>query len=94
MTAAPQCLLTLMDSPLNRAGMLQVYLRTRHGAWGPSSRLPAIATDLIENKVRQYFGFGCWMIFFHGFICQFLGAKGLHDFFRTQHNLLGPSTFK
>jgi rRNA small subunit pseudouridine methyltransferase Nep1 len=40
---AHQCLLTLMDSPLNRAGLLQVYLRTRHGTlieMHPQTRVP------------------------------------------------------
>ncbi|KAH8928898.1 Nep1-domain-containing protein [Atractiella rhizophila] len=38
-----QCLLTLLDSPLNRAGMLQVYIHTARGVLievNPSVRIP------------------------------------------------------
>lgn len=39
----PQCLLMLMDSPLNRAGMLQVYIHTEKNALieiNPQTRIP------------------------------------------------------
>lgn len=38
-----QCLLTLLDSPLNKAGMLQVYIQTAKGVLievNPSVRIP------------------------------------------------------
>jgi rRNA small subunit pseudouridine methyltransferase Nep1 len=42
MTAA-QCLLTLLDSPINKAGLLQVYIHTNRGVLievNPSVRIP------------------------------------------------------
>ena len=39
----PQCLLTLLDSPLNKAGFLQVYIHTAKGVLievNPSVRIP------------------------------------------------------
>jgi rRNA small subunit pseudouridine methyltransferase Nep1 len=39
----PQCLLTLLDSPLNKAGLLQVYIHTAKGVLievNPSVRIP------------------------------------------------------
>ena len=39
----PQCLLTLLDSPLNKAGLLQVYIRTAKGVLievNPHVRIP------------------------------------------------------
>lgn len=41
--ANPQCLLTLLDSPLNKAGLLQVYIHTAKGVLievNPSVRIP------------------------------------------------------
>jgi rRNA small subunit pseudouridine methyltransferase Nep1 len=41
--ADPQCLLTLLDSPLNKAGLLQVYIHTAKGVLievNPSVRIP------------------------------------------------------
>jgi rRNA pseudouridine-1189 N-methylase Emg1 (Nep1/Mra1 family) len=38
-----QCLLTLLDSPLNKAGLLQVYIHTAKGVLievNPSVRIP------------------------------------------------------
>ena len=38
-----QCLLTLMDSPLNKAGRLQVYMRTQKNVLieiNPQTRIP------------------------------------------------------
>lgn len=38
-----QCLLTLLDSPLNKAGLLQVYIHTAQGVWievNPLVRIP------------------------------------------------------
>lgn len=38
-----QCLLTLLDSPLNKAGLLQVYVQTANGVLieiNPSVRIP------------------------------------------------------
>ena len=38
-----QCLLNLMDSPLNRAGLLQVYIHTEKGVLieiNPATRIP------------------------------------------------------
>lgn len=38
-----QCLLTLLDSPLNKAGLLQVYIQTAKGVLievNPSVRIP------------------------------------------------------
>ncbi|KCV67222.1 hypothetical protein H696_06358, partial [Fonticula alba] len=40
---AHQCLLTLLDSPLNKAGLLQVYIRTDKGVLieiNPQTRIP------------------------------------------------------
>lgn len=40
---AMQCLLTLLDSPLNKAGLLQVYIQTAKGVLievNPSVRIP------------------------------------------------------
>lgn len=40
---AHQCLLMLMDSPLNRAGLLQVYMRTERNVLieiNPQTRIP------------------------------------------------------
>ena len=39
----PQCLLTLLDSPLNKAGLLQVYIHTAKGVLievNPHVRIP------------------------------------------------------
>ena len=41
--AVPQCLLTLLDSPLNKAGLLQVYIHTAKGVLievNPHVRIP------------------------------------------------------
>lgn len=41
--ATLQCLLTLLDSPLNKAGLLQVYIQTAKGVLievNPSVRIP------------------------------------------------------
>jgi rRNA small subunit pseudouridine methyltransferase Nep1 len=43
MMADSQCLLTLLDSPLNKAGLLQVYIHTAKGVLievNPSVRIP------------------------------------------------------
>src|SRR5271156_6413452 len=42
-TTDTQCLLTLLDSPLNKAGLLQIYIHTSRGVLievNPSVRIP------------------------------------------------------
>ena len=55
----PQCLLTLLDSPLNKAGLLQVYIRTAKGVLievNPHVRIPRTFkrfSGLMGTKFRR-----------------------------------------
>ncbi len=47
LSAVPQSLLMLLDSPLNRAGLLQVYIHTEKNALieiNPQTRIPRTFT--------------------------------------------------
>ncbi|KAG5331102.1 NEP1 methyltransferase, partial [Acromyrmex heyeri] len=64
-----QCLLMLMDSPLNRAGLLQVYIHTEKNVLieiNPQTRIPrtfkrfaGLMGKLIKNPITNHLPVGC-----------------------------------
>ena len=65
-----QCLLNLFESPLNKAGLLQVYIRTKENVMGQllqNYRIRALNSSevllkVIKNPITQYIPFGCPII--------------------------------
>uniref|UniRef100_A0A3Q2QRT4 EMG1 N1-specific pseudouridine methyltransferase n=1 Tax=Fundulus heteroclitus TaxID=8078 RepID=A0A3Q2QRT4_FUNHE len=80
-----QCLLMLMDSPLNRAGLLQVYIHTEKNALieiNPQTRIPRTFNrfcGLIVTRLFQSAAANCSLIWEPQQQKNGLGLNGLHS---------------